>query len=51
MNLSLVGAVMSLTLWLLLGFVAPLGAGWVHLLLAVGLMLLVRRVVAGRHTW
>lgn len=50
-NLTLAVAVMALVAWIVLGFLVPLGAGWVHLLLAAGVMLLVRRVVTGRQAW
>ena len=51
MNLTLAVALMALVAWVLLGFVVPVGAGWVHLLLAFGMILLVRRVVTGRRSW
>ena len=51
MNLTLAVALMALVAWIVLGFLVPLGAGWVHLLLAAGMMLLVRRVVTGRQAW
>lgn len=38
---------LSLALWLILGFLVPLGAGWVHLFLPAGVLLLVRDVVTG----
>lgn len=50
-NLTLAVALMALVAWIVLGFLVPLGAGWVHLLLAAGVMLLVRRVVTGRQAW
>ena len=39
---SLAAAVASLMLWLVLAFVVPVASGVVHLLLAVGVVLLVR---------
>ncbi|MDO8665955.1 MAG: hypothetical protein Q7J79_05040 [Gemmatimonadales bacterium] len=51
MNLTLAVALMALVAWIVIGFLVPLGAGWVHLLLAAGVMLLVRRVVTGRRAW
>lgn len=42
---------MALVAWIILGFVVPVGAGWVHLLLALGMILLVRRVVTGKNAW
>ena len=51
MNLSLVVGLLCLILWIVLGFVVPVGAGWVHLLLAAGVLLLVRRVVTGKSAW
>lgn len=50
-NLTLAVALMALVAWIILGFVVPVGAGWVHLLLALGMILLVRRVVAGKSAW
>ncbi len=41
------GALLALALWITLGFVIPLGAGWVHLLLPLGAVLLIRWVVSG----
>lgn len=46
-NLTLVAALLALALWIALGFVLPVGAGWVHLFLAVGTVLLIRRIVTG----
>lgn len=31
--------------WLIMGVLAPLGAGWIHLTLAAGVMLLMHAVV------
>ncbi len=42
MNLTLVGAIVALLLWLLLTFLVPVGLGIVHLLLATGVVLLIR---------
>ena len=50
-NLTLAVALMALVAWIVLGFVVPVGAGWVHLFLALGAILLVRRVVTGRRAW
>jgi hypothetical protein len=50
-NLSLVAGVLSLLLWIALAFVFPVGAGWPHLFLAAGVILLIRRVVTGRSAW
>ena len=50
-NPSLAGAVLALVVWILLAFVFPLRAGWVHLCLAAGVILLVRRVVTGPGEW
>ena len=36
---------LALALWLVLGFLVPPGAGWVHLLLPTGVLLVVRDVV------
>jgi hypothetical protein len=50
-NVSLVGGVILLVAWVLLAFVFPVGAGWPHLLMAGGVMLLIRRVVTGPKAW
>jgi hypothetical protein len=42
MNLTLAGAVIALALWLVTTFVVPVGLGIIHLLLAVGVLLLIR---------
>jgi hypothetical protein len=51
MNLSLVLGLLLLVAWVLLAFVFPVGTGWVHLLMAGGVVLLVRRVVTGPKAW
>jgi len=51
MNLSLVLGLLLLVAWVLLAFVLPVGTGWVHLLMAAGVVLLVRRVVTGPKAW
>jgi hypothetical protein len=47
MNLTLIGAVVSLVLWGTLVFAADLGSGLVHLLYGVGTILIARRIVTG----
>ena len=42
---SLVLGLALLAAWILFGLVIPVGAGWIHMLLALGVMLLVRAVV------
>jgi len=44
---TLVAALVALAGWIVLAFVVRIAAGWVHLLLAAGVLLLVRRVVTG----
>ena len=44
-RLLVVAGLACLAAWLLLGFVAPVGAGWPHLFLPAGVLLLIRRVV------
>ncbi len=39
--------IVLLAAWVLLAFVVPVGSGWVHLLMGAGVILLIRRVVAG----
>ncbi|MGA2383113.1 MAG: hypothetical protein ABSG61_06715 [Gemmatimonadales bacterium] len=51
MNLSLIAGVVSLLLWIVLIFVLHVPAGWPHLFLAAGVILLIRRVVTGRSAW
>ncbi|MEK7668683.1 MAG: hypothetical protein AAB409_08550 [Gemmatimonadota bacterium] len=50
-NVSLIAGVLLLVLWIVLAFVIPVGAGWVHLLMAAGVVLLIRRVVTGPKAW
>jgi hypothetical protein len=47
MNLSLLGAVASLLLWIVLAFILAIPAGAVNLLYALGVVLLARRVLVG----
>ena len=51
MNLTLLAAVASLLLWIVLAFVVQLPTGWVHLFYAAGVVLLARRVVLGGVTF
>jgi len=51
MNLSLAVAIVALLAWIFLAFIHPLATGWIHLLLALGVVLLIRRVVTGRAAW
>ena len=50
-NASLIVGALALIAWLVLGFVVPVGAGWPHLLLPLGVVLLIRRVVTGPERW
>jgi hypothetical protein len=50
-NLSLVLGLLSLAVWIALVFILHVPAGWPHLFLAAGVILLVRRVVTGRSAW
>jgi len=50
-NLSLLAGVVALLLWIVLAFVLRVPAGWPHLFLAAGVILLIRRVVTGRSAW
>ena len=47
MNLSVALALVSLVLWIVLGFVTPIAAGWVHLFYAAGVLLIARRILVG----
>jgi len=49
MNLTLAGALLALAVWVTFAFVVPVGAGWIHLFLGLGMALLARRVVTGRE--
>jgi len=40
--LVLAGAIVALVAWFVLTFVSPLGLGIIHLLLAIGVVLLIR---------
>ena len=47
MNLTLLAALALLLAWGVLVFAARIGAGWVHLFYALGVILLARRIVTG----
>ncbi len=47
-RIAIIGALVLLAAWVLLGLVIPVGAGWVHLLLAAGVILLIRGVVTAK---
>jgi hypothetical protein len=47
MTLSLILALVSFVAWIMLGFVTPVAAGWVHLFYAVGVILTARRILIG----
>jgi hypothetical protein len=47
MNLTLVGAIVLLALWLVIVFVAHVGSGPVQLLYAAAVVLFARRIIAG----
>jgi len=51
MNASLIAGLVALAAWVALAFVASVGGGWVHLFLAAGVVLLIRRVVTGPKAW
>jgi hypothetical protein len=42
MNPNLIGAIVALVLWFAGTFVRPVGLGIIHLLLAIGVVLLIR---------
>lgn len=48
-RVSLIAGIVVMVAWIVLGFIVPVGAGWVHLLLAAGMMILVRAVVMARR--
>ena len=47
MNLTLVGAIVLLALWLVIVFGAHIGSGPVQLLYAAAVVLLARRIITG----
>ncbi len=51
MTISLGLALLSLLIWLAGVWIVPVHAGWIHLFLAAGVILLVRRIVVGRQSW
>jgi hypothetical protein len=51
MNWSLGLGALSLAIWMVGTFIVPVRAGWIHLFLAAGMILLIRRVVTGRRAW
>lgn len=50
-NPTLIAALVSLAAWVFLAFLRPVPAGWVHVFLGAGVILLVRRVVTGPRAW
>jgi aryl-alcohol dehydrogenase-like predicted oxidoreductase len=44
-GVSAIAGTLMLAAWVVLGFVVPMGAGWVHLLFAAGTLLVIRAVV------
>ena len=44
-NVTLLGAVGSLALWVVLAFVAAIHSGWVHVPLAVGAVLIAKGII------
>ena len=51
MTWSLGLGLLSLAAWIAGVWIVPVHAGWIHLFLAAGLLLLIRRVVTGRASW
>lgn len=51
MTWSLGLALLALLVWIAGVWITPVHAGWIHLLLAAGVVLLVRRIVTGRQGW
>jgi hypothetical protein len=51
MTWSLGLALLALLVWIVGVWFAPVHAGWIHLFLAAGVVLLVRRIVVGRQGW
>ncbi len=51
MTWSLGLALLSLLIWIVAIWIVPVHAGWIHLFLAAGVILMVRRIVVGRQSW
>lgn len=51
MTWSLGLALLSLAVWIVGVWLAPVHAGWIHLFLGAGVALLVRRIAVGRRGW
>jgi hypothetical protein len=51
MTWSLGLALLSLAVWITGIWFVPVHAGWIHLFLGAGVLLLVRRIVVGRDAW
>ena len=51
MNLTLVLGLLSFVAWIVLVVVLHVPHGWPHVFLALGVILLIRRVVTGRSAW
>lgn len=50
MNMYAVGAVLCILLWLVLAFALAIPSGWVHLPLAIGVVLVAVAIVDSRRT-
>ena len=48
MNASLIAAIICIVLWIFLAFVAAIPSGWVHLPLAVGVVLIAKAILDGK---
>jgi len=51
MTWSLGLGLLSLAAWFVGVWIIPVHAGWIHLFLAAGVILLIRRVVVRRSAW
>jgi hypothetical protein len=51
MTWSLGLGLLALAVWIAGVWIVPVHAGWIHLFLAAGVILLIRRVVTGRSAW
>ncbi len=51
LNASLAVGLLALAAWVVFGLLLPVGAGAIHVLLPVGMMLVIRRVVTGPDAW
>ncbi len=50
MNTSLIGAILCILLWVALAFLVAVPSGWVHVPLALGVVLFAKAIIEGRKS-